>query len=136
MSKNPIHITLTARLIPGIEPTAAKFPTSFYTIDIHTAFSFKPENKLTVDRQFKRFFGVPWKSSMYYDHKARWCNAPCNARDHAVAAGYSDAGHYSSFLKAHPAKDAGLKAAKRKLWASQQNYVDPYYLFFLAIQYA
>lgn len=121
MPENPVHVMLTACLIPGIEPTATKFPTTFYAVNIHTAFSFKPENKLTMDCQFKCFFGVPWKSLMSYDHKARWCHAPHDARDHVIAAGYSDAGHYSSFSKAHPVKDAGLKAAKWKLQASQQN---------------
>ena len=112
---------MTARLLPGIELATAKFPTSFYAVDIHAAFHFKPENKLTVESQFERFFGVPWKSSTYYDHKARRYNALQDARDRAIMAGYSDAGHYSSFLKAHPAKDAQLKVAKRKLRASQHN---------------
>ncbi|KAF8445915.1 hypothetical protein L210DRAFT_3642234 [Boletus edulis BED1] len=115
------HTAVTARRIPGIQPTAAKFPTSFYAIDIHAAFCFTPKNKLTVESQFQHFFGVCWKSSTYYDHKARWYNAPQDARDRAIAAGYSDAGRYSSFLTAHPAKDAELKATKRKLRASQHN---------------
>ena len=112
---------MTACLLPGIKLATGKFPTSFYTVDIHAAFHFKPENKVTMESQFERFFGVPWKSSTYYDHKTRWYNALLNARDNEIMAGYSDAGHYSSFLKAHPAKDAQLKAAKWKLWASQHN---------------
>jgi len=112
---------VTAHLIPGIEPAAAKFPISFYAVDIHAAFCFKPKNKLTMEGQFECFFGVPWKSLTYYDHKARWYNALQDARDRAIAAGYSDAGRYSSFLKAHPAKDAELKAVKRKLRACQHS---------------
>ena len=49
---------------------------------------------------------------MYYYHKAQWFNALCNARDNAMAASHSDAGHYSVFLEAHPAKDTELNMAK------------------------
>ena len=101
--------------------TEAKFPSSFYAINVHRAFTFKLMNQLTIDAQFQQLFNLPWKSSTFYDHRARWLNAPRDARDRAIAVGYSDAGHYSVFLDAHPAKDADLKAAKRKLLASQHN---------------
>lgn len=115
------HNMATAHLIPGIELATAKFPTSFFAVDVHATFCFKPKNKRTMESQFEHFFGVPWKSSTYYDHKARWYDAPPDARDHVIAAGYSDAGCYGSFLKAHPIKNAELKAAKWKLQASQHS---------------
>lgn len=111
--------TTTARLMPGVSVTLAKFPLSFYTINVHTAFTFKSMGKLKVDIQFEQFFRLPWKSSMYYDHKAGWLSVPCDARDKVVAAGYTEEGQYSTFLAMHAAKDTPLKAAKRKLWAAK-----------------
>ena len=113
--------TAKACLIPDVDMTRARFPSSFYAVDVRTAFAFKTIGKLTVEAQFMRFFDLPWKSSTYYYHKARWCDAPRDAKDNAVAAGYSDAGRYSTFLEAHPVKDAELNTAKRRLRASQRN---------------
>ena len=113
--------TAKAHLIPDVNMTRARFPSSFYAIDVQTAFAFKTIGKLTVEAQFVCFFDLPWKSSTYYYHKAQWCDAPCDAKDNVVAAGYSDAGCYSTFLEAHPAKDAELNTAKQRLRASQCN---------------
>lgn len=110
-----------ACLIPNVDVTQAKFPSSFYAVDVHTAFTFRTTGKLTVEAQFMCFFDLPWKPSMYYHHKAQWFDTPRDARDNAVAAGHSDAGRYSVFLEAHPAKDAELNTAKRRLLASQCN---------------
>lgn len=111
----------TARLIPGVDATEARFPASFYAVDVHKAFTLKSTSKLTIEAQFERLFQLPWKSSTYYDHKARWFSVQRDARDSAVAAGYSDAGCYINFLEAHRSKDAELKAMKRRVRAGQRN---------------
>ena len=58
---------------------------------------------------------MSWKSFTFYDHRARWYNAPLDAREKAIAAGYSDEGRYSMFLVVHGPKNAELKAAKWKI---------------------
>ncbi|KAF8436850.1 hypothetical protein L210DRAFT_3505619 [Boletus edulis BED1] len=106
----------TARLVPGVETGTAKFPSSFYAVNLHKAFStFKATNRLRLETQFENFFQLPWKSSTYYNHRARWLNVPHDARDNAVTAEYTEDGQYSRFLAVHAAKDAEVKAAKRKL---------------------
>ena len=55
--------------------------------------------------------GVHQYHNTYYDHKARWFSVPCDARDKAVAAGYTEEGQYNRFLVVHTAKDAEVKAA-------------------------
>jgi hypothetical protein len=110
-----------ACLVPSVDVTEAKFPSSFYAIDVHRAFTFKLMNQVTVKVQFQHLFQLPWKSSTFYNYRTQWLNTPHDARDRAIAAGYSDAGHYRLFLAAHPAKDADIKAAKRKLQVSQCN---------------
>ena len=107
----------TATLVASVDPMRAKFPSSFYTIDIHYAFGFQRQGEVTVESQFNSFFQVVFRASTFYDHKARWLAAPQDARDKMVAAGYSDKGKYSVFMAAYPAKDAELKATKRKLRA-------------------
>jgi hypothetical protein len=94
--------TATACLISNVDVALAKFPSSFYAIDVHTTFTFKTIGKLTVEAQYVRFLDLPWKSLTYYYHKAWWCDALCDAKDNAVTAGYSDAGCYSMILEAHP----------------------------------
>ncbi|KAF8548466.1 hypothetical protein OG21DRAFT_1526472 [Imleria badia] len=111
---DPTQMTTTARLVPGVNATSAKFPSSYYAVNVHISFQFKSTNKLAVDTQFEGFFQLPWKSSTYYYHKSRWLNAPRDARDKAVNAGYTEVGQYTNFLAAHPAKDGELRAAKRK----------------------
>ncbi|KAG9310711.1 hypothetical protein JVU11DRAFT_9309 [Chiua virens] len=88
---NPVH------LIPGVIGTA-KFPSSFYAIDLHRVFNFKPTRRLTLEAHFEQVFQLPWKSSTYYDHKGKWFSAPHDARDKAVAAGYTEAGEYHKLL--------------------------------------
>jgi hypothetical protein len=105
----------TARFVPGVEKTNIKFPSSFYVVDVHKAFTFRSTYLLAMEPQFEQFFQLPWKSSTYYDHKARWFNALRDARDNAVAAGYTEDGLYSRFLAVHATKDAEVKAARRKL---------------------
>ena len=117
----PTQTTITARLVPGVNATTAKFPSSYYAVDIHTAFQFKSTNKLAVDTQFESFFRLPWKSSTYYYHKSRWLSALWDVRDKAINAGYTDAGQYNKFLAAQPAKDGELRAAKRKVRAAQRR---------------
>ena len=115
----PIHPIqnpeMRACIVPEISPRAAKFPTSFYVVDVHRSFSFERKGNLSLERQFQQFFNIPFKSSTYYDHKARWSQAPRDAWDHALEAGYKKDGQYSKFMAAYPAKDADLKAAKRKM---------------------
>ena len=106
-----------ACLIPGISPQAAKFPSSFYAVNTHHSFSFEQQGNLTLEMQFQDFFDIPFKSSTYYDHKMRWLQAPRDARDRTLAAGYEQDGMYSKFMAAYPAKDAELKAAKLKMHA-------------------
>lgn len=84
--------TTVARLVPGVSPPLAKFPSSFYTADVHAAFAFKSKGKLTVEAQFEQFFSLPFRSSTYYDHKTRWLSVPRDVRDKAVAAGYTEEG--------------------------------------------
>lgn len=115
----PMQQTTVARLMPGVSTPLAKFPSSFYTVDVHAAFTFKSTGKLTVEAQFEQFFSLPFRSSTYYDHKTRWLSVPRDARDKAVAAGYTEEGQYSTFLATHAAKDTPLKAAKRKLRAAK-----------------
>ncbi|KAG6370687.1 hypothetical protein JVT61DRAFT_11065 [Boletus reticuloceps] len=111
-----------ARLPPGIVPAQARFPSSFYVMDVVAAFAMsKTRDKVTTEHQFQTFFGVSWKSSTFYDHRARWYSTPLDVCEKAIAAGYSDEGLYSVFLAAHAPKDTELKAAKRKIWASQHN---------------
>jgi hypothetical protein len=117
----PTQTTTTARLMPGVNATTAKFPSSYYAVDVHTAFQFKSVNKLAVDTQFESFFQLPWKSSTYYYHKSRWLSVPWDARDKAVNAGCTDAGQYSKFFTAQPAKDGELRAAKRKVRTAQHR---------------
>lgn len=105
----------SARVVPSVSPQSAKFPSSFYAVDVHRSFSFERQGDLMVEIQFRQFFNVPFKSSTYYDHKARWLQAPRDARDRALAAGYEEDGWYSKFIAAFPPKDADLKAAKRKM---------------------
>ena len=95
----------------------AKFPSSFYTINVHYAFGFQRQGEVTVESQFNLFFQVVFRASTFYDHKACWLAAPQDAQDKMVAAGYSDKGKYSVFMAAYPAKDTELKATKRKLRA-------------------
>ncbi|KAG9317733.1 hypothetical protein JVU11DRAFT_1950 [Chiua virens] len=111
----PIPEVRHACIIPGVSPQAAKFPSSFYTVDVHRSFLFERRGNLTLEMQFESFFNIPFKSSTYYDHKARWSQAPRDARDHALAAGYEEDGQYSRFMGMYPAKDADLKAIKRKM---------------------
>jgi hypothetical protein len=110
-----------AHLIPGIFLQAAKFPLSFYAVDIHHSFSFKWQGNLTLEMQFQDFFNIPFKSSTYYDHKVWWLQAPRDARDRALAAGYEQDGMYSKFMAAYPAKDAKLKAVKQKMRAAAKS---------------
>ncbi|KAF8547817.1 hypothetical protein OG21DRAFT_841531 [Imleria badia] len=65
-----------AQVIPGVPSNKAKFPASFYAVDVHRSFSFERKGNLTLETQFERFFGVTYRSSTYYDHKARWFQAP------------------------------------------------------------
>ncbi|KAG9316080.1 hypothetical protein JVU11DRAFT_3751 [Chiua virens] len=89
--------TTKARCVPDLDVTQAKFPSSFYAVNVHTAFTFRATGDLMLEAQFMHFFDLPWKSSTYYYHKAQWFNAPHDARDNVVAASYSDTGHYSTF---------------------------------------
>ena len=122
MDDPPVETPLMAQacLPPGMTVAEARFPSSFYAADVAVAFAtFKTKGKLTVEHQFKKFFGVSWKSSTFYNHRVRWYNAPLDAREKGIAVGYSDEGCYSMFLVAHGPKNAKLKAAKRKIRASQ-----------------
>lgn len=93
----------------------AKFPSSFYAVDVHRAFNFKAgAGGLTVEMQFEQLFQLQLKSSTYYDHRARWLHTPREARDKAVAAGYTEEGQYNRFLARHAAKDATVKEVKRQ----------------------
>lgn len=104
-----------ARLIPGFEMATAKFPSSFYAVDVHRAFNFNARaGGLPLETQFEQLFRLRLKPSTYYDHKARWFHAPRDARDKAVAAGYTEDGEYSRFLARHAAKDAKVKEEKRQ----------------------
>ena len=98
--------TPTVCLVPGIEKATAKFLSSFYAVDIHRAFTFKHTSGLMLEMQFKQLFQLLLKTSMYYDHKARWFSALRDARDKAVATGYTEGGQYNKFLAVHTAKDA------------------------------
>lgn len=80
--------TPTAHLVPGVEMVTAKFPSSFYAVDVHQAFTFKHTSGLTLEMQFEWLFQLPLKTSTYYDHKARWFSALHDTRDKAVAVGY------------------------------------------------
>jgi hypothetical protein len=68
-----------------------------------------------VEIQFRQFFNVPFKLLTYYDYQAHWLQAPRDAHDRALAAGYEEDGRYSKFIAAFPPKDADLKVAKRKM---------------------
>ena len=68
-----------------------------------------------MEIQFQQFFNVPFKSSTYYNHKARWLQAPRDVCDQALAAGWEEDGWYLKFIAAFPPKDADLKVAKRKV---------------------
>ena len=106
-----------ACIVPGVSPHTTQFPLSFYAVDVHRSFSFERQGDLMLEIQFQRFFNIPFKSSTFYDHKARWLQALRDARDRAVTAGYDDDGRYTKFMAAHAAKDTDLKAAQRKMRA-------------------
>ncbi|KAG9308617.1 hypothetical protein JVU11DRAFT_11725 [Chiua virens] len=107
-----------ACLIPGISPATARFPSSFYVIDIQRSFNFERQGSLTMEMQFERFFGLAFRSTTYYDHKVRWDSVPSDARQRVLAAAYTEEGRYATFIAAYPAKDADLKVAKRKIRAA------------------
>ena len=78
------------------------WPASFFVIDVVTGFQKLEAAKamrLPMSDTFEAFFGVPWSSSTYYDHLARWKAAPQSARDEAVAAQRSrPKGLWSTFM--------------------------------------
>ena len=101
----------TTCLVPGVDSVTAKFPSSFYAVDVHAAFNFQATNKLTLEKQFKCFFQLLWKQSTFYWHKARWRRVPQYEKDKAVAAGYTEGGLYSIFSATHIPKDESIQAA-------------------------
>ena len=110
-----LPVSATTCLAPDV--TKAKFPSTFYAVDIYRAFKFTATKKLMVEAWFEQFFQVPYKTSTFYAHRAQWFSAPLDARICAITAGYSKEGCYSIFMRAHLAKNADITMMQRKLWA-------------------
>lgn len=98
------------------------WPKDFYTVDIVTAFELMKrdpyttrESNATLAEAFVLCFGVPYKKSTYNDHHLRWQAATQSARDTALAAGRTEAGLWSLFMKNNPAKNATVKKEKHRL---------------------
>lgn len=75
-------------------PRDPQWPRDFYVRDLATGFEFcqaaaQPNSGTTVDAQFEQFFGLPFKSSTYYDNFEHWDAATAAAREAAVDAEYA-----------------------------------------------
>jgi hypothetical protein len=95
-----------------------QWPGDFYSVEIHEGFvEIDRRKKLphqTVTMIFKDVFGVEYIPGTYYDHRARWNNAPHSACEAVCKAGRTNGGLYSEFMKSNPAKHAKEKAVRKR----------------------
>ncbi|KDR67273.1 hypothetical protein GALMADRAFT_147270 [Galerina marginata CBS 339.88] len=92
------------------------WPADFHAVDIANCLQ-EIENsghKEKVQAIFERHFVLPFKSSTFYDHQDRWKRASLATKDAFISAGQTDAGLWVHFMAANPARDAALKAARRR----------------------
>jgi hypothetical protein len=92
------------------------WPVDFYAIDIANCFQEiqSPTNKKKVRAIFEQHFAVPFKSSTFYDHQDRWKQASLDTKETFLLAGRTEAGLWVHFMAVNPARDAALKAARRR----------------------
>jgi hypothetical protein len=93
------------------------WPADFYAVDIVKYFQDHKARPRSVPAPqfFQQRFGLPFRSSTYSDHLARWKSAPQSAKDTVLAARRTPAGLWSAFMRDNPAKDATHKSVSRKL---------------------
>lgn len=108
------------------------WPADFYAIDIASCLQEiqHQRNKKKVQVIFEKHFAVPFKSSTFYDHQDRWQRASFDTKETFLSAGRTEAGLWVHFMAANSARDASLKAARRrearkaKLLLGEQQVVD------------
>ena len=96
------------------------WPADFYAVDIVQYFQDHKARQRSVPAAqfFQQCFGLPFRSSTYSDHLARWKVAPQSAKDAILAAQRTPAGLWSVFMRENPAKDATLRRLKRAISVS------------------
>ena len=97
-------------------PGRKSWPADFYAIDIANCFQEiqQQRNKKNVRVIFEKHFAVPFKSSTFYDHQDRWKRASLDTKETFLLAGRTEAGLWVHFMTANSARDAALKAARRR----------------------
>lgn len=100
---------------PSSLPEPKSWPADFYAVDIANCLREIecPSNK-KVRAIFEEHFTVPFKSSTFYDHQDRWQRASLDMKETFLSAGRTEAGLWLNFMAANPARDAALKAARRR----------------------
>lgn len=94
------------------------WPGDFFVVDVVDGFvaikAARKANQNAYDK-FREVYGVPWSRSTYYDHLARWKQASDEAKERAISAGRNrPEGLWSTFMASNPAKDADIKASRRR----------------------
>ncbi|TFK49845.1 hypothetical protein OE88DRAFT_1646242 [Heliocybe sulcata] len=94
-----------------------RWPQDFHACDIQSAFvelNVLARHGHAIGTAFTQRFGVPFKSSTFYDHRDRWLSASQEVRDNAVKAGLTEAGLWSAFMKLTSGNESDRKARKKK----------------------
>jgi len=96
-------------------PGPKSWPADFYAVDIANCLKEiqRPNNK-KVQVIFEQHFAVPFKSSTFYDHQDRWQRASLDTKETFLLAGQTEPGLWVHFMATNPARDAALKAARRR----------------------
>ncbi|KAF9004858.1 hypothetical protein BDZ89DRAFT_1145471 [Hymenopellis radicata] len=98
------------------------WPSRFYVCEVADFFTkHQGEHRMSeVKRDFSRaFHGLRFVERTYSANRERWDTAPQQLKDAAYNAGFSQAGRWSVFAKAHLLlRDTPAKLARRKLKAS------------------
>jgi hypothetical protein len=114
---DPIVLDTTSDEEDWDDDETKSWPADFYAVDIVKYFQDHKARPRSVPAPqfFRQRFGLPFRSSTYSDHLARWKSAPQSAKDTVLAAQRTKPGLWSAFMRDNPAKDATHKSLSRKL---------------------
>ncbi|THU75097.1 hypothetical protein K435DRAFT_881649, partial [Dendrothele bispora CBS 962.96] len=94
------------------------WPQAYHAVEL------KPLFEASLDKKVKRsdvkslfakaFPDIKYSSTTFYDHRDRWLRAPESLRSKLVAAGVTSEGRWTLLMQEVPAKNAEIKAARKK----------------------
>jgi hypothetical protein len=122
---SPIIITSSSDSSSKKHVGQKTWPADYHAIDIVNCFVACDEldGKQVADI-FYEHFGLPFRKTTFYDHRARWVAASQQAKDQAIKSGRTQAGLWSKFMASNPAVNAKKKAAKKRLTRQESTSVE------------